>query len=104
MSYQGWKNYETWVTALWIDNDENTYNYARSMACEQVLAAPECSQVQSGIWTIDEAKRFNLADALKDYVENDLLPELDASLASDLLRAATSEIDWHEVADHYLED
>jgi len=34
MSYNGWKNYETWNVALWIGNDEPLYrdavNYARS--------------------------------------------------------------------------
>ena len=26
--YNGWKNYETWCVALWIGNDEGSYNYA----------------------------------------------------------------------------
>ena len=29
MSYNGWKNYETWNVALWIDNDEGLYNWAK---------------------------------------------------------------------------
>lgn len=27
--YNGWKNYETWNVALWIQNDEDNYNIAR---------------------------------------------------------------------------
>lgn len=28
-SYNGWKNYETWNVALWIQNDEGLYNVAK---------------------------------------------------------------------------
>ena len=30
MSYNGWTNYETWNVALWMDNDEISYELARS--------------------------------------------------------------------------
>lgn len=29
-SYNGWKNYETWNVALWIENDEGLYKLAQS--------------------------------------------------------------------------
>ena len=28
MSYNGWANYETWNVALWMDNEETSYQYA----------------------------------------------------------------------------
>lgn len=31
MSYNGWKNYETWNVALWIGNDESLYSMARNL-------------------------------------------------------------------------
>ena len=29
MTYNGWANYETWNVALWMDNDESSYQYAK---------------------------------------------------------------------------
>ena len=31
-TYNGWKNYETWNVALWIQNDESFYNIAKDAA------------------------------------------------------------------------
>ena len=31
-TYQGWTNYETWNVALWIGNDQDLYNVAKSLA------------------------------------------------------------------------
>ena len=102
--YNGWKNYETWAVALWIDNDEGTYHYRREMTEEARIGAPRASQVVEGVWTAEQAARFNLADALKEWVTDALMPELEASLASDLLGAALSEVDWDEIAENYLSE
>lgn len=35
VKYNGWKNYETWNVALWIQNDEGFYELAKS--CKRAL-------------------------------------------------------------------
>lgn len=102
--YNGWHNYETWATNLWLTNEEGTYNFCRGLARRAVADAPTCEQAQSGIWTVDEAKTFLLADQLKSSVE-DMNPLADkGSMFSDLLNAAISEVNWHEIADAFLDD
>ena len=86
-SYNGWKNYETWNVALWIDNDQGSYNEARDIT--RSLG--------------DKDAPHKLADGLKDWI-GEMAPDLGASLFSDLLGAALSEVDWFEIAKHYIED
>ncbi len=101
--YNGWKNYETWCVHLWLANDQGTYRYWRDAARQHRREAPVCSNVEEGIWSVEQATRFNLADQLRSELE-EASPLGVASMFSDLLTAALSEVDWHEIADAFLED
>ena len=83
MTYNGWRNYETWVTKLWIDNDQSEEEY----------------------W-LEEAERYSkasdLAERLKDY-HQDLMPAL-VGVYADLLQAACSAVDWYEIAEAIMAD
>ena len=103
-TYNGWANHETWCVNLWLSNDEGTYRHCRQLAADAANAAEDSSQVRDGVWTIEEATRFLLADALKEFL-NELNPIADqASVFSDLITAALSDVDWHEIADGFLEE
>ena len=86
MGYNGWKNYETWCTALWLDNDQTAYEMTREVA-------------KSG------ANDHTIADWIKEFVEeNNPLNDQPATMFTDLLNGALSEVDWREIVDHYKED
>lgn len=94
--YQGWKNYETWAVALWLDNDQGTYEMVREWA--QELKAGDEEQPREGIRRDVVIK---LADMIKEWVESeDVKPDLGATMYSDLLNAALSEVDYWEIAEH----
>ena len=90
-TYNGWKNYETWAVKLWMDNEESTYRHWRDESRRLARKALDRDEFLA-----------SLADALKD-AHNDEAPELDGVWA-DLLGAALSEVDWHEVAESFVED
>lgn len=95
-----------------IDSDRTGSDFCRHQAEASKAAAPLCDQVSDGIWTVEQAERFLLADSLKEYVET-LIDDVQAladgkrtetgtCVAMTLVRCAFEDIDFREVADHYL--
>ena len=102
-TYTGYTNYETLTVARWLKNDFGTYGYWHAAANKEREKAPDCWQVRQDIWPADNAALFLLADRIKEDVTEGA-PELDSGLYSDLLHAALSKVDWHEVAETFLDD
>ena len=80
--YNGWTNYETWAVALWIDNEQGTYLYARELLEDKALDTGDA------------------AEALKGWIVNEMAPDLGASMFADLLGAALSSVNWQEISKH----
>ena len=97
-SYNGWKNYETWNVALWLDNDQGSYNYWRGVAQE----CYDDAEAEKHL-TRKENAACDLADRLKNEIEESM-PDLGASMFADLLGAAMSEVNWREIAENWLDD
>lgn len=100
--YNGWTNYETWNVALWLDNEESTHRYWAGESETQWLDAESDDRVSRGTWTREQAAVYNLEGQLKEEVK-DGAPDLGASMWSDLLGAALDEVDWREIAQHYID-
>lgn len=83
-------NYETWAVRLWLVSNEQTDHYWRGAA----LGA--CQGAASS-----EAAKQELAERLKDELLGEA-PDLGASIYADLLGSALDEIDWGEVARHWI--
>jgi hypothetical protein len=95
--YNGWKNYETWVVSLWMDNEKGSYDFWREQAHEIATRSKPTDH-----FTSKEQAALTLSDVLKSEHEA-ALPELQG-FAADLLNAAFSEVYWYEIAEHLLEE
>ena len=99
MSYNGYTSYQTWAVALWIDNNRDSYDERNTLVSETWEDA-----VDDSVFTRSQNARYDLADTLKAWVQEAMIPDLGATLASDLLTAALSEVNWLELADTWLAD
>lgn len=97
--YQGWKNYPTWAVNLWLSNDEGLYR-ATLDTVEDVRGMDHPS---SQYWKVSESVRFNLAARLRDWVTDDLSPDLGASFVTDIYGWALEQVDWDEIAQAWLD-
>ena len=103
-TYNGWTNYETWLVALWLDNEQQSADYWRQEAIEQ--AGSDARPYGPGSYS-DAA--VGLAEALQEETEDLLEFGLTGvedgrwtGLALDLVRAALSQVEWREIADNLL--
>lgn len=99
MAYNGWKNYETWNVALWLDNDCGT----ESMMGEW---AQECwdEALDGKYMSREDNAKSALSDRIKEFVEEQNPLADQATMFTDLLNAALGEVDWYEIAEHYLSE
>lgn len=87
--YNGYKNYETWVTALWMSNDANAYFYWREVTKELMRENDDKDSMVA-----------ELADRIHVDIEGGIC--LDAGLYSDLMQSAIDNIDFYELAEGLL--
>ena len=101
--YQGWKSYETWAVALWIDNDAGSYEYWREVAreCWDDATRGEVNSIRH------EGVRHDATITLAQRVQEELtdgVPLTEPSMYSDLLSGALAVVDWFEIAEKLLAD
>jgi hypothetical protein len=88
--YNGWANYETWCVHLWLTNERESYfNWREEAARHRKEFRDDATE--------------HLAKQMESEIE-EASPLKSASLFSELLNGALSEVDWREIAEAFLED
>lgn len=106
--HQGCANIETFSVSLLLAGSmgREEYEEARAVIAGAASGAVEHDSYKSGIWTLDQARRFVVADAIKGWIE-DRLFESDLDIPApgqDLMRDAFGRVDWEELASHVLSE
>ena len=94
--YNGWTNYETWNVALWIDNEEGSYNYWREITGQL--------KKEREYGSLDREASYYLSEQLKEEICDQSPLARDASCYSDLLGSALANVNWREIAENWLEN
>lgn len=87
--YNGYNNYETWLVALWIDNDQCYQSDVHELAEQNKDDEGSC------------------ASAIKAYVEE--MPDVSTAIenggmVADLVNSTLSDVDWYELAEMYIKE
>ena len=91
----GWANWETWVVNLWMNNDQDLYEYYGKVARNVMFDATE------KIPKDKTSAQYKLSRTLEKQF-GEWMPEIEG-LYLDLLSGAMSEVNWHQIAKHLIE-
>jgi hypothetical protein len=75
--YNGWSNYETWLVALWLNNDQASYN-----ALEELKA--------------EDGSDYRKAESLEELVR-ELYEFEPVGIVADLVNSAFGRVNWMEI-------
>lgn len=91
MTYNGWTNYETWLCNLWLDGLEfEDFIHDLSDDLEDKDAVLD--------WCADYLEQL-----VEDLIE-DATPRGVSGFITDLINSAFQEIDFRDIAEHYVDD
>lgn len=89
--YNGWTNYETWNANLWIDSDCQLSEHIALVTADLFGSYEDIAEIT-----------YKVSEFIKDQF-NDNAPELGASFYSDMISASLREVNFYEIASHFVE-
>jgi hypothetical protein len=98
--YNGWSSYESWLVNLWMSNDQECHNFW----LEIVKEVWENARPGKLDWqTRKQQAVYKLSKELREKHEESV-PEEVSGVYTDLLNGALQEVDWQEIAEHWIAD
>jgi hypothetical protein len=106
--YNGWVNYETWNMNLWLTNDSGFYEVAN----ETIKDIVESESSYEGYSNIDKNDlTYKVSSWLEEYANAMWMEDFSScnfnhsyGPLGDIATAAWNEIQWHDIAEHLVND
>jgi hypothetical protein len=93
-TYNGWYNYETWLFNLWHDD-------AFTEEAQECWKDAEADST----FTREENAAFALAERIESFSDEVTMADAPTTgFIADILSAAMQEVNFHEIAEHYIAD
>lgn len=105
--YAGWKNRETWNTALWIDNEQAWNEEAREIVRTVLDEYDPTAGPLADVFANDTPEQHrerairDAAEALGEWWEEDIHAIDEAGPVSDAWAYALAWVDWYSIAEGY---
>ena len=93
-TYNGWKNKETWLVNVWLNNDYDLYKHYISTLTE--IVEKQSNVLYTNRLVIDELKEIVWEIYRDEHRESGLI--------NDLIETSLSNVDWSRLAEHYIEE
>ena len=77
--YNGWNNYETWLVALWLNNDQESYGLLQEICSLQISAYRKGERIEELVREL--------------YIGDEV------GMMADLVNAAIGRVDWAEIVE-----
>lgn len=101
-TYNGWKNYETWSAATWIEGYPGSSTYWKNQARECWQKAPTSRWVKEMNASVRDAAVVGLGLRLRNEIQvSEPLPTSDMN--ADAAEVESQDIDWFEIAARYVD-
>ena len=91
--YNGWRNYETWLLKLNVDNDEGLQNYVNDIAREYITRNSVPDECDLGDLIQESLEELFWNDEFQIY-----------KICDNWTTRDWQEIYWREIAEAYIED
>lgn len=101
-TYNGWKNRETWLVSLWMDNEEGSQRHWAQTTRDCILDTGDKTPNPYADHRMNA--QIALAERLKNQHEEDVGEATgENGMMADLVGSALSRVDWDSIADHLLD-
>lgn len=100
-TYNGWANVFTWVVSNHLTSGEAAYKHWMRAAISCIRKARMNQILPHGDARMDAIT--DLAQSMEAYIRDEVVGRSDRGIARDMMTHAFGQVDWQEIATHFID-